>query len=102
MIINEEQLIKDIACNEGENTATVRKVINGIEHSLYSYLSCAAPDETVTVKILKGLSIESKYIPAKKCRDPRTQDTITTNPKLRCKPKLTDYFNKKLNKDIIF
>lgn len=97
LVINEDQLIKDIAYSEDMNVATVRKVIKRMEYTIFDYLSFATPVENVTVKIIDGLSVESKHIPEKICKHPETQEEIIAPSRLRCKPKITRYFNRKLN-----
>lgn len=97
MVITQEQLIKEIANREGENVASVRDIITGMENLIYAYLSSATPTEDVTVKILNGVSITSKYVPGGESINPKTQEKIMIKPRIWSFPRVTWYYNNKLN-----
>lgn len=94
MIITQENLIKDIAAKEDIKVATVRKVFKTAEDIIFDYLSSTTPSENNVVKILDGLSIECNYIPEKEMH---TYDDIICKPRIWAKPKITRYYNRKLN-----
>lgn len=94
ILINQDTLIKDISSKEDINVATVRNVFNATEKLLFDYLSSTSPTENVVVKILDGLSVECKYCPEKEIN---TFDNIISKSKIWAKPKITRYYNKKLN-----
>lgn len=94
MVVTQENLIKQIADNEDIDVATVRKVFKSAENCVFAFLSSATPSEHVMVKILNGLSMECKYIPQKKIC---TYSDITCAPRIWVKPKITRYYNRKLN-----
>lgn len=94
LIITQDKLIKDVANSEDINVATVRNVFKATEKILYDYLSSTTPSENITIKLLDGLSIECNYIPEKEIH--RYED-IVCEPRIWAKPKITRYYNRKLN-----
>lgn len=95
MIVTQEKLIKDISIKEDIDIMVVRRIIRSMENIIISYLSSTTYDENTVIKILKGLSLECKYIPEKEIH---TYDDIVCKPRIWAKPKLTRYFNRKINK----
>ena len=86
--------ITKIAEKEDINVATVRKVFKRAEKCIFAYLSSTTPTDNTVVKILDGLSLECKYIPEKEIH---TYDNIQCESKIWTKPKITRYYNRKLN-----
>ena len=94
MTLTQDELIKQIA-NKGDiNVATVRDIFKSAEDIIFDYLSSTTPSEQRIVKILKGLSLECNYIPEKQIN---TYDNIICEPRIWVKPKITRYYNRKLN-----
>lgn len=94
LTITQENIIKEIAEKEDINVATVRKIFKRAEKCIFAYLSSTTPTENTVVKVLDGLSLECNYIPE---RDIHTFDNIRCNAKIWAKPKITRYYNRKLN-----
>lgn len=94
MIITQDILIKQIADKEDINVATVREIFKSAEDIIFDHLSSTTPSEKTIIKILDGLSLECKYVPEKEIH---TYDDITCKPKIWTKPKITRYYNRKLN-----
>lgn len=94
MTITQEKIIKEIAEKEDINVATVRKIFKRAEKCVFAYLSSTTPTDNTVVKILDGLSLECKYIPEKEIH---TYDNIQCDAKIWAKPKITRYYNRKLN-----
>lgn len=94
MTLTQDDLIKQIANKEDINVATVRKVFKSAEDIIFDYLSSATPSENTLIKILDGLSIECNYIPE---REIHTYDDIVCKSRIWAKPKITRYYNRKLN-----
>lgn len=94
MLITQDALIKTIAEKEQLNIATVRTVFRTAEELLFTYLSSATPEENTQVKLLDGLSLECSYVPE---RQLHTYKDMTCRARLRAKPKITRYYNRKLN-----
>lgn len=96
MIITQDELIKAIASKEDINVATVRDVFKTAEEVIFDYLSSTTPSENIIIKVLDGLSLECSYIPKHKIH---TYDDIVCEPRIWTKPKITRYYNRKLNKN---
>ena len=94
MIITQDTLIKQIADKEDINVATVREIFKSAEDIIFDHLSSTTPSENTIIKLLDGLSLECNYIPEKEIH---TYDDIVCKPKIWSKPKITRYYNRKLN-----
>jgi len=94
LTITQDMLIKEIARKEDIDTATMRNIFRTLDCTLFEYLSSATPSESILVKILSGLTIECNYVPE---RTLQRYETITCTSRLWAKPRLTRYFNRKLN-----
>ena len=94
MIITQDNLIKQIADKEDINVATVREIFKSAEDIIFDHLSSTTPSENTIIKLLDGLSLECNYIPEKEIH---TYDDIVCKPKIWSKPKITRYYNRKLN-----
>lgn len=95
MTITQDELIKQIANKtEDINVATVREIFKSAEDIIFDYLSSATPSEKIIIKPLDGLSLECNYIPEKEIH---TYDDILCKSKIWVKPKITRYYNRKLN-----
>lgn len=95
MIVTQENLIKQIADKEDVNVATVRQILKSAEGIVFDYLSSTTPSENIIVKLMDGLSLECNYIPKKEIH---TYDNIVCKPRIWVKPKVTRYYNRKLNR----
>ena len=95
MIITQDTLIKQIADKEDINVATVREIFKSAEDIIFDHLSSTTPSENTIIKLLDGLSLECNYIPEKEVR---TYDDIICKPRIWSKPKITRYYNRKLNR----
>ena len=94
MIITQDTLIKQIADKEDINVATVRDIFKSAEDIIFDHLSSTTPSENTVIKLLDGLSLECNYVPEKEIH---TYDDIVCKPKIWSKPKITRYYNRKLN-----
>lgn len=95
MTLTQENLVKQIAEKEDINVATVRNIFKSAEDIIFDYLSSTTPSEKRVIKLLDGLSLECNYIPEKEIH---TYDDIICKPRIWTKPKVTRYYNRKLNK----
>ena len=95
MIITQDTLIKQIADKEDINVATVREIFKSAEDIIFDHLSSTTPSENTIIKLLDGLSLECNYIPEKEIH---TYDDIVCKPRIWSKPKITRYYNRKLNR----
>ena len=96
LIITQENLIKLIAAKEDINVETVRKIFRSTEDIIFDCLSSTTSSENTVVKLIDGLSLECSYIPEKEIH---TYDDITCGPKIWARPKMTRYYNRKLNRN---
>lgn len=94
MIVTQENLIKQIADRESMNTDMVRQIFKSAETVIFQCLSSTTPSENTIVKLLDGLSLECNYIPEKHIH---TYDDIVCQPRIRARPRVTRYYNRKLN-----
>jgi hypothetical protein len=94
LILTQDELIKQIANKEDINVATVREIFKSAEDIIFAYLSSTTPSENRVIKLLDGLSLECNYIPEKEIH---TYDDIVCKPRIWTKPKITRYYNRKLN-----
>ena len=94
MIITQDNLIKQIADKEDINVATVREIFKSAEDIIFDHLSSTTPSENTIIKLLDGLSLECNYVPEKEIH---TYDDIVCKPRIWSKPKITRYYNRKLN-----
>lgn len=94
MTITQDELIKQIAHKEDINVTTVRNVFKSAENIIFDYLSSTTPSENTLIKLLDGLSIECRNIPSKEIH---TYDDIKCSERIWAKPKITRYYNRKLN-----
>ena len=94
MIITQDTLIKQIADKEDINVATVREIFKSAEDIIFDHLYSTTPSENTIIKLLDGLSLECNYVPEKEIH---TYDDIVCKPRIWSKPKITRYYNRKLN-----
>ena len=94
MTLTQDNLIKQIADEEDIDVATVRNIFKSAEDIIFAYLSSTTPSENRVIKLLDGLSLECNYIPEKQIN---TYDNIICEPRIWVKPKITRYYNRKLN-----
>lgn len=94
LIVTQEKLVKQIADKADMDAASVRKMFETAEELIFGCLSATTPSEQTVIKLMDGLSLECHYIPEKEIH---TYDTIVCKPKIWVRPKITRYYNRKLN-----
>ncbi len=94
LIVTQEKLVKQIADKADINEASVRKMFETAEELIFGCLSSTTASEQTVIKLMDGLSLECRYVPEKKIH---TYDTIVCKPKIWVRPKITRYYNRKLN-----
>ena len=60
--IKQSELIEMVAEKENMNKSDVRKVFKATENIVYDYLSSISYNDKCKISLLKGLSLESKYV----------------------------------------
>lgn len=93
--MTQEKIIKQIAEKEDINMATVRDIFKSAEKIIFDHLSSTTPTESTIIKVLDGLSLECNYIPK---HEIHTYDKIKCEERIWTKPKITRYYNRKLNR----
>lgn len=94
LIITQENLIRQIAGKEDLNASEVRKIFKTAEDIIFDCLSSTTSSERTVIKLMDGLSLECSYIPEKEIH---TYGNIVCKPRIWTKPKITRYYNRKLN-----
>jgi hypothetical protein len=94
LIITQENLIAQIAGREEISPVTVRRIFKSAEDIIFNHLSSTTSSEHTVIKVLDGLSLECSLLPERKIH---TYDTIVCKERLWTKPKITRYYNRKLN-----
>lgn len=92
--MTQENIMKTIAEQENISIALVRKIFKSTEKIVFDCLSSTSPEHDTCIKLFDGLSLECKYIPE---RQLHTYDDIKCNARIWAKPKITRYYNRKLN-----
>lgn len=96
-VITREKLISDVARQEGIPLPVMQSLYKTLEKYIFESLSCATLAENVEIKVFNGLSIDCTYQKAKKMIHPETGQLFETEDRIWAKPKLTRYYNRKLN-----
>lgn len=78
------------------NVAAVRNVFKSAEGIVTDYLSSTTPTDSYVIKLLNGISIESKYIPKKNVNRGMFKN-ITTKEKINVSGKVTKHYKQKIN-----
>ena len=96
-VINKEQVIKEVAKREGIPLSTLQSIYWTLENYIFEMLSSATPTEKIELKLFNGISIDCEYKHSKKMIHPESGDLFETNAKIWAKPRITRYYNRKLN-----
>lgn len=94
MVINQGDLINKIAYTEDIPVTTVRNVFNAAESIIFAYLSSTTPTQDYKIKILDGLSIDSKYM------QEYDSGYICTKDYIKTKANISRHYKDKINKKI--
>lgn len=97
MVITKEKLISDIAKKEEIPLSTLQSIYKTLENYIFENLSSTTPTKNVEIKLFNGISIESTYHKSKEMIHPETGEIFETQDKIWAKPKITRYYNRKLN-----
>lgn len=96
MTITQDSLIKQIADIEGINVATVRDIFKTAENIIFDHLSSTPPSQPVTIKLLKGVSVDRRYVPAKTYSKGMFED-VECSAKVKVKAGVSKYLNNRIN-----
>lgn len=92
---NKEMLINNIAETCGKSVNTVRTIYNTLEEIIAKLLSSATPNNDVSIRLFRGISIDSTFVPEKTKVNNLTGEIITSTSKIKPKANITrDYRDK--------
>lgn len=95
--ITKEKLIKIIAEAEHENIQTIRSFYNTFEQTIKSLLSSVEPDNSITIKLFEGISLDGVYVPEKSKKNNLTGEMSVVAGKIKPKFNITRSYCEKLN-----
>jgi hypothetical protein len=75
----------------------MQSIYKTLEKYIFENLSSTTPTENTEIKVFSGLSIDCTYQKAKEMIHPETGELFETEDNIWAKPKLTRYYNRKLN-----
>ena len=90
-------MIKEVAKREGIPLSTVQSLYWTLENYIFEALSSATSTEKIELKLFNGLSIDCEYKQGKEMIHPESGNLFETNAKIWAKPRITRYYNRKLN-----
>ena len=99
MIITQDSLINQIANREDISVATVRNIFNSAEDIVFDHLSSTPPSENIIIKLLKGVSLERKYIGQKKYSKGMFHN-IDCPEHVNVKANSSKYYSKRVNDEL--
>lgn len=99
MIITQDDLIRQIAEKEDINVATVRDIFKSAEGIVFDHLSSTPPSENVIVKLLKGFSLERRYVHKKKYTKGMFKN-IECPAHINIKAVSSKYYNNRVNEEL--
>lgn len=98
MIIKRDDLVTSIANELELNKYSVKEIIDCLEEVIKEDLSKADENDDIEIKLFKGLKLKSTYIPSHIGKNPKTNEDVIVDDKIKVIAKVTDYYNNKLNK----
>lgn len=96
MTISKTKLIKKIAENEHLDENVVLRVLMAMEQLTFDWLKQCTPANPVSIKLMNGLMIESKFIPSQKINRGIIKK-LNTGDRKRVKARVTRHFNQRIN-----
>lgn len=91
--------MKQIADREDINVATVRDIFESAEDIIFDHLSSTTPSENIIIKLLKGISLERKYIGKKKYSKGMFQN-IDCPEHVNVRANSSKYYTKRVNDEL--
>ena len=92
-------LIRDIARQTRRNFDTVSEIYNTLEHIVEQHLSSANIKTDISIRLFKGLSIDSQFVPEETQVNNLTGKLNTSTSKIRPKAVITRYYREKLTEN---
>lgn len=98
MIIKRDDLVTEISNKLDLHKYSVKEVINCLEEVINGDLIKANKNEDIEIRLFNGLKLKSTYIPSHIGKNPKTNEDVIVDDKIKVIAKVTDYYNNKLNK----
>lgn len=97
-VINKEQIIRELARREAIPLPVVQSLYLTLENYIFELLSLTTSVEEIELKLFNGISIDCSYKSERKMIHPESGELFETDAKIWAKPKITRYYNRKLNR----
>ena len=96
MVYKQKEFIKLVAEESGYYQNAIKDIFDGVEAVLERLMSESNDKEQLEVKLFEGLTVGTKYYPAKKAMNPKTGQRITTDAHIYPVAKYTQAYQKKI------
>ncbi len=96
-VITKDRIISDVAKREGISLSTMQSLYKTLENYIFENLSSATPTNDIDIKLFNGISIDCTYQDKREMIHPETGERFETNEKIWARPRVTRYYNRKLN-----
>ena len=96
MVYKQKEFIKLVAEESGYYQNAIKDIFDGVEAVLERLMSEANSEDQLEVKIFEGLTVGTKYYPAKKAMNPKTGQKITTDEHIYPVAKYTQAYQNKI------
>ena len=96
MVYKKKEFIRLVAEESGYYQNAIKDIFDGVEAVLERLMSEANSEDQLEVKIFEGLTVGTKYYPAKKAMNPKTGEKITTDEHIYPVAKYTQAYQNKI------
>jgi nucleoid DNA-binding protein len=96
LVYKQKEFIKLVAEESGYYQNAIKDIFDGVEAVLERLMSEANSEDQLEVKIFEGLTVGTKYYPAKKAMNPKTGKKITTDEHIYPVAKYTQGYQNKI------
>lgn len=97
MIYNQKEFIRLVAEESDYYQVAIKDVLDDIQSALERLMSESTADEQVSVKLFEGLTLGTKYYPAKKdVMNPRTGEIISSEEHIYPFARYTQGYRRKI------
>lgn len=97
--INRSVLIKDIAKDMNVDKEYIKQFFWSLQDHVYDYLMQATRDESISLNLMDGFSVDSHYRIGGRQKNNLTGEEIVAPDKIVMKSKISREYMNKLNKD---
>lgn len=97
-IYTKAMMIRSVARVCGENYRTVREIYNSLEENIETLLSSANQNTDVSIRLFRGITINSSYVPEKRKYNNLTGEIIMAASRIKPKFIISRSYCEKLSK----